>query len=102
MGLGGKRVHSSACRTPIERHGRKEIPMNGLAVFHAELALLLANESAARHRRRSEHRTTFVARSRWSGVRAIAAAISALPRRLTIADAPESLTPHLSDYPYRP
>ena len=76
--------------------------MNGLAVFQAELALLLANESAARHQQWSEQRSTFVARSRWSGVRAVAAAISALPSRLTIADAPEPLTPHLSDYPYRP
>jgi hypothetical protein len=76
--------------------------MNGLAMFHAEEALRLANARVAELRREAADNRMFAGQTRRSGLRALVAAISAMPRRLMVSEASQPLTPSLNDYPYRP
>jgi hypothetical protein len=73
--------------------------MHNFALIYAEEAIRLANEDVRAHRRAARERASN-RRSRWAGLRAIAHAISDLPSRLTIS-VEQTVTPSLSDYPYR-
>jgi hypothetical protein len=73
--------------------------MHNLALILAEEAIRRANEDVRVHRQMARERASN-GRSRGTGLRAIASAISGLPQRLTVSVEP-SVTPRLSEYPYR-
>jgi hypothetical protein len=71
----------------------RRIAMQSLAMLYAEQAIRLANERSIEHRRAALAR-------RAAEHRGIAGAISDLAARLTTT-AENSVTPALTDYPYR-
>jgi hypothetical protein len=81
-----------------ETAGRRSV-MHTLALILAQEGDHLFDPDAGTHRH-AGRKPASNRRSRWTGIRAIAGAISGLSRRVTVA-ADHSVTPNLSDYPYR-